>query len=254
MALKNLTPQEQQADLIQRFINQELDEAERLKVEKRIVDDPNFAEEVQLYRSLIGNMKAIRRDEMVTNLDQWYQEHEFNQVEIQPWWQQNWYYAAAAVLVVLLACYLAWDTSTKTYTDQELYTEAFQAYPAEVPRKIQKRTNLIKGISFYNIAKYDSASYYLSKARQDSSYSVQYALFLGIAFLENGNSNKAIEQFNLLLNPPNKIFGETARWYLALAYLKEGNRIKASEILEKITENDRHFNKKEANELLEKIN
>ena len=253
MPLKNLTPQEQQADLIQRFLNGELDEAEKQKVEKQIADDPNFAEEVRFYRSLIGNMKAIRRDELASNLNQWYQEHEFSQIEARPWWQHNWYYAAAAIVAVLIACYLAWDSFPQTYTNEELYSEAFQPYPAEGKRSATKVTNLDKGLSFYNSAQYDSASYYLTKVRQEPNTPIHYALFLGIAFLENGNADKAIEEFDLLLNPPNVFYGEMARWYLAMAYLKKGNREKVAEVLREIAQSNEHFNRNEAKKLLKKL-
>ncbi|GAB3421716.1 tetratricopeptide repeat protein [Niabella aquatica] len=59
--------------------------------------------------------------------------------------------------------------------------------------------------------------------------------YKGIAYLETGNTGKAIAHFNWVLkNQPDTTLKAKTQWYLALAYLKEKNREKAAELCRSI--------------------
>lgn len=59
--------------------------------------------------------------------------------------------------------------------------------------------------------------------------------YTGIAYLETGNTGKAIAHFNWVLkNQPDTTLKDKTQWYLALAYLKENNREKAANELKKV--------------------
>ncbi|MFT3949234.1 MAG: tetratricopeptide repeat protein [Agriterribacter sp.] len=62
--------------------------------------------------------------------------------------------------------------------------------------------------------------------------------YKGLAFLQTNNAHDAIINLDWVLhNQPGKVLKAKAQWYLALAYVKEGNREKAAELCSSIVNN-----------------
>lgn len=62
--------------------------------------------------------------------------------------------------------------------------------------------------------------------------------YKGLAFLQTGNTRDAITNLHWVLNnQPGKALQAKAQWYLALAYVKEGNMEKAAELCRSIVNN-----------------
>ena len=70
-----------------------------------------------------------------------------------------------------------------------------------------------------------------------------------MALLENGKNKEAQTILEKLILQSDFQFQKQAEWYLALAYLKAGEREKTNVLLEKISKDAKHPFEKEAKEL-----
>jgi hypothetical protein len=70
---------------------------------------------------------------------------------------------------------------------------------------------------------------------KDSLGTLPY-LYLGIAYLEKGDLNKAIENFKIVSDSKNPSFQYDAKWYMALTFLKANNGEKAGLTLKELSE------------------
>ena len=91
--------------------------------------------------------------------------------------------------------------------------------------------SLTNAIATYKSADYRNAEAGFSEAMLNEKTSVSAGFFLGITELEIGDYPKAIELLEGVRNRHGEFFKE-ATWYLGLAYIKSGNKIKASECFE----------------------
>lgn len=87
-------------------------------------------------------------------------------------------------------------------------------------------------------------------AQQDSG-AAQYTFYAGVSALLNEEAALAIPLFKNLLAQPNHLFVEQARWYLALAYLQEGDAAFAKTYLSEIKTGA--FKAEEAVDILESL-
>jgi TolA-binding protein len=89
-------------------------------------------------------------------------------------------------------------------------------------------------ISSYKSGDYYKAAAGFSKAVvDDPSYGSPH-FFLGLTAIALGNFDTAINQLTIVVKEPGE-YGKEAIWYLGLAYLKEGNKQKASECFENLS-------------------
>jgi hypothetical protein len=77
-------------------------------------------------------------------------------------------------------------------------------------------------------------------------------LYLGICYLKVEKADSAIACFNLI--SPSSSFSQDAGWYKGLSYLKTGDTQKATSIFRDIIKLEKHFKKKQAEDILHYLN
>ncbi len=115
---------------------------------------------------------------------------------------------------------------------EKLFNSYYKPFNAVSP--VTRSMNNVEEGSFasaivsYRTGDYISAAAGFSEAAlKDSSY-VSPRFFLGLTQLALNNYDQAINLLSTIVNHPGE-YGKEAQWYLGLAYLKTGNRSKASE-------------------------
>lgn len=139
--------------------------------------------------------------------------------------------AALAIGFVLLAA-LWW---LRLPSDSESLFSSFYQIPQ--PTQIQLRgapneaaqQNIQPALAAYQKGDYQSAITLLEQHQEAFPSDHQTYLWMGIAQLEVGNEEKAIQAFQEL-RTKEKVYYEKASWYLILAYLKQGKPHLAEEI------------------------
>ncbi len=139
--------------------------------------------------------------------------------------------AAAAIIgtVFLIRSLLPSDDPQKMFSK---YYEPFKAI-SSITRgtDASESESLTKAIGSYKAGDYKTAAAGFSKAMLNGSESFSAGFFLGITEIELGNYNKAIDLLGGVVNRKGE-YTKEATWYLGLAYIKSGNKIKASECFE----------------------
>lgn len=175
---------------------------------------------------------------------------------------------AIAASLLLLAVAGWWMLKPSTLTNQELFANYFQNFPAEnlalkTTEKLeelgfaggelkQQLRNLQQGIIAYENGNLTTA------AEQFKQFSTLYPerfdvkLFHGIALLEN-NQPQLAEPILTTLASSNFAQKETAIWYLALTQLKLEKTAEAKSNLQQLVSNNSALYKTKAEEILTKI-
>jgi len=139
--------------------------------------------------------------------------------------------AAAAIIgaVFLVRSLLPSDDPQKIFSK---YYEPFYAV-SSITRSTGARESesFTKAIGRYKAGDYKTAAAGFSEAMLNETESFTAGFFLGITEIELGNYNKAIDLLGGVVNLKGE-YTKEAIWYLGLAYIKSGNKIKASECFE----------------------
>ena len=115
-----------------------------------------------------------------------------------------------------------------------------------------KEDSLRFALDQYKNKNYSLASEYLDKLSTDHPSYNPAVFYAALSNIENNKTETAINQLIKIARPGNE-FSEEANWYLALAYLKAGNKNKeAKNIFEDIAKNNNSPYKSQADQLLKK--
>ncbi|WP_299432714.1 hypothetical protein [uncultured Aquimarina sp.] len=154
--------------------------------------------------------------------------------------------AVAAIFVVALLSTVLFirnssttDLYAKYYSDNDL--------PSLLKRSGQNDF-LSKGIKSFKANEYETAITFFKEYLKENDDPILYS-YIGISYLEIGNTNKALINFDKLLNS-SSIDNSKALWYKSLMYLKINDTIKLRKTLSKIIKDSTNFNYKKAQDLL----
>jgi|SRR5690554_6936784 len=165
--------------------------------------------------------------------------------------------AAAAAIIILLGLTWYFGVSSKQNAYNGLYLAHFKTYPnvvAPIERSQINESPTLMQEAFYQYehGEYEAAygSFQKLYDREKSEYAAFYG---GVSLMANGQYADAIVQFDRVQNGDNPEFEIASKWYLALAYLKLGDKSTAIPYL-KAVQNSSHALRQEAAELLKELN
>ncbi|MCP9770778.1 hypothetical protein EGI22_22975 [Lacihabitans sp. LS3-19] len=237
-------------ELIEKYFENTLTEQELKAFEENLRSNASFKEEFEFQKSLKQSIHLKERNELKSILKGFDNKNSDVRFEIQ---KNNkvWRFAAAAV-VLILAAFGIYKYQTDGKNTQDLYLAYHQPYPNIVAPNVRgENTEGIKNEAFkaYEAENYQEAIRLFSQIK-DEEFAIFYT---AISYLELNENQKAIE-----ILKSNK-FSETPfpfetynKWYLALAYLKTGQKNEAKTILEDLTKTD-NPQKQKAQELLNEL-
>lgn len=166
--------------------------------------------------------------------------------------QKRIYLAASLILGLLLAAALMYYFWPKTQGEALFYAYYDRPTPSlsRTPQTIAARAD---GMAYFHIHKFEesyiSLSNYLEKSETDS----EAALFAGLAALESNQYENAETYLRLASRETPIQESQNAKWFLALAYLKQEKLSKAKSTLEELMADPSPEFRMEAEELLQKI-
>lgn len=215
-----------------------LSPADRRKLEEELESDPSLSEALQLQRDIMIGIQAGFDDQLREKLQQIdnLQEKEKPAARRILW---QWA-SAAAVLLGTLGVYIYMN---QTSPDERLFLSYFQDYPNVVQpvQRDQEAPSQLEAFTAYQNREYEEA--FLAFTNQEAELpEVDYPTFYkGICALHLDDWTAAIEAFEKVRAGADNRFEEAATWYVALAYLRAGNRDRAHLIFESIAEQSGSF-------------
>lgn len=229
-----------QLERIEKYLNQQMDANERQTFEQEMAHDASLAEEVASFQDA-KQIVEVAGDAAFFNTLQSIEEELAGKnitAPIRPFWQRPMMLGIAAALIIILAG--IWIFRPPADTSEDLFAENFQAYPPPTRLRGESKQNEI-----WSNARdaYIQADYALATEKfefllaQDSTAQPPYLLhfYAGVSQLAQAspNINQAISHLEYVAATDSD-YVQPAKWYLALAYVKNGEVQKAKALLEKM--------------------
>ncbi len=254
--------------LIQKRLEGRLNTEEILLFKERL-ESPDFKEEYEFQQSLYAVTLEQKRDSLLASLqEEFLPKAEKEEVEqpkkrflsLDNFWPKRWYVPAMAATVLLLIGLgiTRWSSETDPITPVTLYEEYFKVLPTKYiivveanAAATEKNNYLIK--TNYDNAQYEQAiEYILDNPSNQESDGIQ--LLLASAYLKTNETDKAINVLQTIIaenDTPN--YTEQAKWYLALAYLKNEKKDAAKTLLIEISKQANSYQNDSAKQILQQL-
>lgn len=214
---------------IQRYLDGDLEEQERLDFEEQLKANPDLQSQADQYNILSRGIRYHARMNAWQQIEKLEEEAISENKDVKKASNRKvWPYWAIAASVALLVCsvvYLFFNPFNKNH----LFSENFTPYPvlAGGPTRGENDLPALHKNAFaaYSNGNYAEAILLFEKAgTQEEDYLTLF--YLGNAYLATGHHQDAILAFEKILAYPNALAPQ-ARWYLGLSYLADGDEEKA---------------------------
>jgi len=252
---------------IDRYLLGRMDQTEKEAFEKQLKDDAELREDMELSRHIINAfhhegeqeafdaLKSMSEEDIKRIISSTQETKKPRKHSLTAWVSMG-----AAALIGLLV-YIG---TIPQYSSEELFanyytTQSYEAYPSRGDSEltIEERMQLQQAKKLYEQKEYQQAlniyERFFEKSPDWKSLPEEIIFHAAICQFETGNSLSAEEKLSYLAYSGESEFEEEALWNLSFVYLKENQRKKAKECLQKLIEKEGVYVDK-AKEIIWKIN
>jgi hypothetical protein len=227
-------------ELISAYLNNELSESAKADFEMNIKNDPQLAEDLEIYKAIESNMAhqlPNKEAEFIAKLNP-LQEQYFNASTSNTTAKSNGkvrkiiFTALSAAAVLALVFILVKPGSS--ISSKDLYAQYAIHETINNTNRGGASTNIILegATNLYNAKNYVAAIPMLEQIKDSSA---QALFMLGVTQLETNKFNEALNNFESL-SKGSSIFADKAKWYIALTHLKNDDKTAAKTALKNINE------------------
>ncbi len=238
---------------IERYIANEMSDAERLWFEKELEGNDKLRKEVELRKkaeeilkdkdivSLRSKLSAIER-----------QRSQSSPEKTHPFRSYMKYAAMAGVAIIIGIFFLL---PGKKLTSDEIMSRYYKTYePPATQRSAEVVSNddFNQALEFYKTNDFKNAAVYFKKVINREPKDMYSTLLYGISNFEGHKYPEAQKSFNRVIQDRNNLYIDQAEWYLALCYLNTDENDKALQLFEKI-KNENGIYKNDAKDIISKL-
>ncbi|MBR9920357.1 MAG: tetratricopeptide repeat protein [Bacteroidetes bacterium] len=233
---------EKKYELIEKHLAGTLSETEENAFRRMLESEPGLANEVKLHQRLdqvlAGDRIHAFREKLKQTDRAWKKPEEAKKMYIRRKPKRS-QLAIAATIVLLLAASLYLLLKPGSDGTDSLYAANFAPYEMvlnqrgaadESPRKQLEA----QAVSAYENQQFDQAAQAFASLQEIAPNEDPFQFYYCLSVLASGQPDKAIPGLELLSEDSNSLFQEQSRWYLALAYLKNGQLEQAKSSLAQI--------------------
>lgn len=253
-----------------RFLGDQMTNEEKNQFQEKLVGDNDLLQEFEEYKALIGSVKELEKEQFRNQLldrgrniiEQEYvdTQNQETSTKVRSLWQQKYFkWAAVAASIIILLV----PASTYFYTNMifpnQLFNQYYSPYENVVAPTVrggegeQKTIEMQQSLQSYTATNYQQAIVDIREFIDDNpKWKNDVALYLGISYLETGNTAKAVQTFQDIIKAENQ-FDDQARWYLAMSYLKEDQIEDARQQLQLLANDKESSYQKKAKQVLEQF-
>jgi hypothetical protein len=229
---------ENDTHLIDQYLTERLTKHEEqlFKARKK---DASFQKELERHREISDTIRLKARKNLKSQLQNFDKKLQVDtkvipmsakksKVNFRPW------LIAASIALAILAVWWIFPTSTPDY-----YANYFEPYPnviAPIQKSEQQTTIEQQAFQAYELKEYDKASTLFQQLESSDTNRFYEAMIA----LETEKYTTAVDYLENIIKNPDARFQQTARWYLALAYLKNEQTDKAKILLNEISHSEKH--------------
>jgi len=239
--------------LFDNYLNKELSASEIISFEEKLQSDTNFKQEFEIYKALNDSLSSKFENEeeekrlrkTLSNLGTTYlTEEKTNKKKGEVISLVNYKQLMVAASIALLIGFFIFKDGNPVYNDFSNHT------PLELVVRGENNTASIKAEEAFNSKNYEEAFKQLSILANINPNDTEIQLYKGISLLELNQYAKAKAIFNKI-SSGNSSFSNTAKWYIALGFLKQEKLEECKKVLKTIPESAEEY--KQAKKLLRKL-
>ncbi len=233
---------------IDKYLNHLLDEEERAAFEKELKFNGELQKEVALQQAAYLAIEKHGDAEIRERIHHW-------ENPADPTLLKRYWWRIAIPLLIIYGVIFFYNDFSKISLEENLFDEYFEPYKyrSTTAYPLENFPNWNNGTRAYKQGDYETAtSFYEEHLRRQNE--TQEALFYtGMAFLSQNPPNLKKAEFYLgQVSGKQNPYTNTARWNLALAYLKEGRIVRTKKLLRELLANG-NYRKDDVKELLERL-
>lgn len=221
-----------------------LSPAEKQAFEQRCVTDHAFAQEVAFYVSTRAALKEELQQRKQQLFRERYPQTEIPAIPVRSTRRLLPYMAAAACLLLLLGWYFLFRTATPPQLASQYISRHLQQQSVTMNGSTD---SLQSGIAAYNQQDYTRAEHIFQALSRQESTAPEAVKYLGLVYLLTEKYDKAITQFDLLIQYP--LYANPGPFYKALALMKRnqaGDLQQAKALLQDVQDRQLPGNKEAA--------
>jgi len=243
---------------IEQYFEDQLSEEERRAFEQRCKQDEAFATQVKFYLYAQLTLRKEGHEATKKQLLQLPIQEPAASSNILSSRYRKYAWALAASILLFLVIKLWISTSEPVYSPLALYEQYktepyFPVVRDEQAPSVPDSWNQV--IMLYNSAQYEQVLQEIDTFRTETYYDKlgknNIEFIFGTSSLLADQPSKAIGSLKLV--QADSQWYDQALWYLALAYLKTQETVKAEEILTSISQKPHHFKQKEAKAIIDAL-
>lgn len=238
---------------IEQYLNGELPEDDKQQLEALIAESPDLKSEIELHRQVEETLKGEEihqfRNVLQATDKSWKLKKEpakaakivrFN-------FKKSMAIAASIAILIFAGNFLYQNLASPN--QEQLFANNFEPYQMILSQRStgdspESTALLNTAISQYAQGKFEESSIAFRQLQINDEGNLSFQFYEAMSLLSANNATDAISKFENILATPNSPFLEQTRWYLALSYLKAGNKEKAISLLADIKESEFKFQEK----------
>ena len=235
---------EKNLEIIEKYIDGELEENEILNFETLLSTDPNIKRDYKL--NLEINNSIIEDDVMALRetMDYIYND-EFKVKRIPSIYaNRRFYYAAASAALLVATGGLVQRLISPDLGNSEVFEKYYTPYEITVTHRsgnTEVDRLLLNAFEKYEDKDYEQALVLFEEVLESRNNDLAVNLYSGISYIEEEKYQKAKTSFNRIISDNDNLFIEQARWYLGMCYLKTENKVKAEDIFKEIINEESYY-------------
>ena len=217
------------------YLRRELTDPEQSALEARLAVDEALRDELAWRTDLVQGVRVVGRAELRNYLQQ-VEQRAAAEAAALPAARRRWlrWAAVAAVgLLLVVSTYLLW---LRPLPSDALFQSYFDPYPnvvAVVERGPETpREQLALAMRRYEAQQYAPAAQLLEEMLRTYPENDTLHFYLGNCYLATSQPARAADHFRHVIGAEKRALTDQARWYLALAFVAQGERSEARRALE----------------------
>lgn len=164
--------------------------------------------------------------------------------------------AAAAVLVVALVSSLFMSGVVGSMSPEKAFNKYYDAYPPDGFTRGGTNTDevdlLKEGMKLYRTENYEAAIVLFDLVTKEEELPSRF-FYSGVSAFMLEQWNEANDYFRKYLGTGENSYKEQVEFYMAGCLMKTDQKDQATELLQEISKNTRHYHRKDAEEMLQRI-
>jgi len=238
---------------IDRYLLNLLTSEEKIQFEKRLTENQEFARDFAIQKQVIEDIEGMGRLDLKARLKEIHTEV----IETTPSKTTNIKsliirIASAAVFIGMMV--FAYVFMQKKPTNTEIYAQHYEPYELSLSSRSADSNSKDSAEKLYTEGAYSQAiPIFQDILSTENPSSSPILMGLGIAFMETGQTEKAIQQFEQIITNEDFNYEDEALWYLSLAYIKKDDLVNAKAKLEILATDKARDHHEEALKILKSL-